>query len=503
MSTVRTPIPPHGTMRLGLLWTFGALAGALGALLVFDAQPGINWAIWTGFTVAGLLVYLRPDRPALRTLALPLGFAVALAAGSAVTTTPVLLIAVLAIVASLMALALTTSRRESADGEYGATEIVSAPVLGLAMTLRGGTSALAATIQSIDRERDHPVLRGSLMAAPIVVVLALLFASADPVLARWRDTIYGALSAWSGVPRIVFGILVALFVTGAYFAAWRARSQAAPPLPASPPLAPARSTEWRIVIGAAAVVSWFFVLLQITYLFGTVPSMVGSGVSFAEYARRGFAELAIAATGSALLIVAAHQRVSPTSEPQQASSRLRLPSLALLAAVSLVLVSAFHRVNLYEDAYGYTTMRVYAQAYMMLTLGVLVVLAWHLSRSFDTRAVAREVMTVALTTLTVLVFWNGDAWVARANVGRYASTGKIDLAYLTRGLSPDAYPALVGSLPGLAAPERAQLTSALQQQYARRPYMRAGNRWYEWNVRRRRARAALASLAITAGVGQP
>ncbi len=490
-------------MRLGLLWTSGALAGALGALLLFDAHPGINWVIWTACTVAGLLFYLRPDRPALRTLALPLGFAVALAVGSSVTTTPILLLSVVAMVASLLALAVTTSHRQIADGGYGAREIVLAPVVGLAMTLRGGTSAIAATIHSIDTERDHPVLRGSLMATPIVIVLALLFATADPVLARWRDAIDGALSAWSGVPRIVFGTLIALFVTGAYFAAWRARSRPAPPIQASRPLAPVRSTEWRIVLGAAAVVSWLFVLLQIAYLFGTLPSVAGSGVSFAEYARRGFAELAIAATGSALLIVAAHMRVSRTSERLHASSRLRVPSLALLAAVSLVLVSAFHRVNLYEDAYGYTTMRVYAQAYMMLTLGVLVVLAWNLSRTVDTRAVARHVMTVALATLTVLAFWNADAWVARANVARYTSTGKIDLVYLTRGLSPDAYPALVASLPAFTAPEVLQLTSALQQQYARRPYLRDGDRWFEWNVRRSRARVAVASLAVASPVRLP
>ena len=502
--TAASPSTLHtATMRLGLLWTFGALAGTIGALLLFDARPGINWAIWTAFTIAGLLLYLRPDRIAIRRLALPLGFAVALAAGAAVTTTPILLVAVVAIVASLMALAVTTSRRTAGGGDYGATEIVTAPVVGLAMTIRGGTSAVAATIQSIDTERDHPVVRGSLMAAPIVIVLALLFASADPVLARWRDAILDALDAWSGVPRIVFGILVALFVMGAYFAARRAGSEPAPALAAAAVAVPSRGTEWRIVIGAAAVVSWLFVLLQISYLFGTEPSIVGSGVSFAEYARRGFAELAVAATGSALLIVAAQHRLSLTSDASMAPRLLRLLSLALLGAVSLVLVSAFHRVNLYENAYGYTTTRVYAQAYMLLTLAVLVLLTWQVSHSFDARALARGVMTTALATLTIIVFWNGDAWVARANIDRYATTGKLDFAYLAGGLSPDAYSTLVQSLPKLAAPERVQLTAALQKEHARSKYLRGGDSWYEWNVRRGHARAALASLVSTAGVAQP
>jgi len=165
------------------------------------------------------------------------------------------------------------------------------------------------------------------------------------------------------------------------------------------------------------------------------------------------------------------------------------PALALLAAIVCILVSAFHRIMLYEDAYGYTTMRVYAQAYMLLALAILFVLAWHVWRTFDVRALARQVMTIALATLTFLVFWNGDAWVARANLDRYARTGKIDIQYLTHGLSLDAYPTLVQALPNVAQPERAQFATALAGEYARRRNLRPTERWYEWNLRRSLARS--------------
>ena len=51
---------------------------------------------------------------------------------------------------------------------------------------------------------------------------------------------------------------------------------------------------------------------------------------------------------------------------------------------------------------------------MIITLLVLIALAWHVLRDFRVRMLAREVMTIALTTLAVLVFWNTDAWVAPA-----------------------------------------------------------------------------------------
>ena len=292
--------------------------------------------------------------------------------------------------------------------------------------------------------------------------------------------------------------MVALFVGGAYAASLPVAS---PPgsLRATPPAKRIGLTERRIVVGAAAGIFWLFVLLQISYLFRTTPGSAGSGMTFAEYARRGFGELAIAATGSVLLIVAAHAQFGPglsSRGDRGARSPLATPSLVLLAAVACVLVSAFHRVSLYEDAYGFTVTRVYAQAYMALTLVALGALAWRVIDVLDVHALARDVMTIALVTLTFLVYWNGDGWVARANLDRFARTGKLDIGYLTRGLSPDAYPTLIRALPRMAAADRTQLVTALAHEYARRPSLRADSHWYEWNLRRERARSGLLVFGV-------
>lgn len=475
-------------MRLGLLWILAAVAGTLGATVLYDALPGINWSAWTLVAIAGLLIYRRPDRPTLRMLALPLAFAVVLAAGIAVTTTPILVAAVALITASLMALAVLVANEHAADENYGPLEILTAPFRALARTLQGIVSAGLATVESVGAVRQRPVLRGALIATPVVLVLALLFATADPVLARGRDAIYDVLSAWTALPRVVFGLAVTIFVLGAYAAthvraSLMVRQAAAPDQPLRIGL-----TERRIVLSAAAAVSWLFVLLQLSYLFGASPAVVGSGVTFAQYAHRGFGELTIAATLSALLIIAANQNVRIRADAAVRRA-ITWPALALLAAVACILVSAFHRITLYENAYGYTTARIYVQAYLLLALAVLFVLTWHVARDFDVRRLARQVMTVALATLTFLVFWNGDAWVAQANLARYAETGKIDIPYLTNELSLDAYPTLVQALPSVAEPERAQLALALTKEYATHDGLRRDSPWYAWNLRRARARS--------------
>src|SRR6185437_5834211 len=269
-----------------------------------------------------------------------------------------------------------------------------APFRALARTVRGAISSLAVTFDSIGSAHERPALRGAVIAAPVVLVLMLLFASADPVLARGRDAIYGVFSDWGDMPRIVFGLLLGLFVLGAYAATRTAGSSASAPEMPSTGVERIGLTERRIVLGAAATVSWLFVLLQLSYPFGASPAIAGSGVTFAEYAHRGFGELTVAATIAALLIIAAHDNVR-TDEDGQARNAITWPALALVAAVVCILVSAFHRLTLYESAYGYTTTRVYEQAYMLLALAVLLVLAWHVWEIFDLRALARQIMAVA------------------------------------------------------------------------------------------------------------
>jgi hypothetical protein len=483
----RSPITTR-VMRLGFLWLLAAIAGALGALVLYDAQPGINWSIWTIVTLAGLLAYRRPDRKTLQAIALPLAFAVVLSIGAAVTTTEILLVAIVAIVASLMALAVLLANEQGAELDYGPVNIITAPIRAFLATARGAISSVFLGVESLGSARERPALRGTLIAAPVVFVLVLLFADADPLLARGRDAVYSMFSNWSALPQVVFGLLLALFVAGAYAATRATRPVSVPTLLPTNSAARVGLTERRIVLSAAAAVSWLFVLLQLSYLFGASPAIAGSGVTFAEYAHRGFGELTVAATIAALLIIAAHDNVS-TDKDRQARNAITWPALVLLAAIVCILISAFHRIMLYEGAYGYTTPRVYGQAYMLLAFAVLLVLAWHVWGHFDLRALARQIMTVALATLTFLVFWNGDAWVAQANLDRYARTGKIDVQYLTRDLSLDAYPTLVEALPSIAQPERAQLATALSGEYVRHHSLRAQTSWYEWNVRRERARS--------------
>jgi hypothetical protein len=128
---------------------------------------------------------------------------------------------------------------------------------------------------------------------------------------------------------------------------------------------------------------------------------------------------------------------------------------ALIIALELMLLSAFCRVVLYEQAYGYTTMRVFAQGYMLVVALSLVALWLEVAKGAITVDFGRRVSVIALGTFTVLAFWNYSAWIANQNFDRATRTGKFDSAYaieLARDI--DAIPTIVARRNELPAQER-------------------------------------------------
>jgi len=241
-----------------------------------------------------------------------------------------------------------------------------------------------------------------------------------------------------------------------------------------------------MMLWSAATVLWLFVLLQISYFVHPPPVAVDSGVTFAEYARRGFGELSFAATiVVAIILILEYARPADVTERDR--KMLARLELALLLALELVLVSAFRRVVLYEQAYGFTTARLFPQAYMAGMSLVLVALAIEIARGSISVSFGRRVAEIGLGVFTVLVFWNYEAWIVDRNIDRASQSGKFDTYYAGR-LSTDAIPTLVSRRTELPADARARVEAGLS--CVRLP---AARRWFEWNRSVRAADRALRS----------
>ena len=121
--------------------------------------------------------------------------------------------------------------------------------------------------------------------------------------------------------------------------------------PARSPLLRIGRTEWLLALGALNLLFAAFVAVQLAVLFGGDGYVLKTaGVTYAEYAREGFAQLVVVGVLT-LAVVAAALRWARTG----ADARLLRALLASLCALTLVvLASALHRLSLYEEAFGFT-----------------------------------------------------------------------------------------------------------------------------------------------------
>jgi hypothetical protein len=477
------------TRPAGTVWLAALLVTALGTWILFDAKPGVNWLIWTAIAATTLFLFVPRSTASRSTLFTVAGAAILIAGGATVTADEFLNFLIVLSVISYMAMLMLLASNPSWE-RISPRLAIPAPVVAfgtaIVESIRRGIEAL----HLVRSNRARAVVGGIAITLPVLIIFALLLASADPVFAGWRDALNRLLASWDFLPRVIFFIALLTIVLGAYGFVAKGEESIGSGI-SEPPRRFIGETERLILIGGVAGLLWLFLLVQLSYLFGNVPMMTGSKLTFAEYARRGFGELTIVASACVLIILAS-ERYGRRDKRQQT---LKALTMVLLVAVLLLLGSAFNRVLLYEDAYGFTTMRLYAQVYMLVVAASLIALGYEVFDDIQTPRLFRRTAAAATIAFIVLLYWNHHAWIATRNIDRLAATGKLDAYYLVGDLSLDAIPVIASRLPTLPPEQQSQILERLRTRYSGRRRMFETS-WYEWNLRRGPAKADLERLGI-------
>jgi len=153
-----------------------------------------------------------------------------------------------------------------------------------------------------------------------------------------------------------------------------------------------------------------------------------------------------------------------------------------------VVASALYRMHVYQEAYGFTQLRLLVDVFEGW-LGLLVVLVMVGGLTLRATWLPRAALLTGAGALLGLALVNPDAWVAERNLDRYAETGKVDWPYL-QDLSADMVPALEDQPADVVA-------CALMGQTA------VDDDWLEWNLGRHRAADEIDVALATRGAGEP
>jgi hypothetical protein len=318
-----------------------------------------------------------------------------------------------------------------------------------------------------------PGIRGALLGGLLTLPFGALFWSADAAFAElFRGIPFPSLHGLPG--RGVAFVLVLLGALGLALAARR-------PLRLRPSL-PRRKLgvwEWAIPLALLDALFLAFVVVQLTVLFGGRDHVLRTaGLTYAEYARQGFWQL-LAVGALTLAVVGAADVVAHVSRPRDAL--LIRVLLGILCALAIVVVlSALHRLRLYEDAFGLTRLRLLAEASAIWLGGLFALLIAAGAFAHVLRRLPRLVVAGTAAALLAFSLANPDGLIAKRNVEHWRETGELDIPYL-QTLSADAVPALAELPPGV----RSWVLEPLAVELA------ADEPWSSANLSRHRARQVL------------
>jgi signal transduction histidine kinase len=447
------------------------LVGVLAAVLLVDQPMGVGYLL-VALAVAGVVLASSTRRREPWTLA-GVGIGVGLSLMTVLRAGE--WIGLLGVVVAGATLAVAVTGARSALG------VPAAAVAWVASAVRG-LPLLGRTVSATSRSRLlWPVLRTGALALGGIVLFGGLFASGDAVFGSWASGLVPDL-AWDSVIARGFVWFFAAGVTLAgCYVALNPPPVLAEDLPAARPVQ--HRWEWLVPLGTVLVLFVGFLVAQSAAMWGGRDYLERTtGLTYAEYVHQGFGQLT-AVTVLVLLVIGVAARKAPRTDPRD-RLLLRLTLGALCVLTLAVVASAMYRMDLYQEAYGYTVLRLVVDGFE-LWLGLVVVMTLVAVVRLSGTWLPRAVVLTGGAALLLLGALDPAAWVAERNLDRFETTGRLDADYLA-ALGPDAVPTVVDRLePDVAA-------CVLATGYPRADGDDQAP--WSWNLGRHRAERALATL---------
>jgi hypothetical protein len=300
--------------------------------------------------------------------------------------------------------------------------------------------------------RFWPIVRGIIIALPVIAIFASLLSAADPIFEK-EFTGFIELLNIDNLPeyifRLVYILIFAYALAGTYLHAAEKSGEKAEEKSLIPPFL--GFTESTIVLGSVAVLFAAFVIIQFQYFFGGQANINLEGYTYSEYARKGFGELVAVAFFSLLLLLGLGAVTRRETDGQRRT--FSVLGVTLVGLVIVMLISAYQRLVLYEAAYGFSRLRTYTHVFM-IWLGLLLVAVVALEMLRRERSIGLTMILALLGFVISLSVLNVDAFIVRQNVQREvqgvvdepSTEGRsgLDTQYFL-DLSDDAVPALANA----------------------------------------------------------
>ena len=325
-----------------------------------------------------------------------------------------------------------------------------------------------------NNEKIFKILKAILISLPIVAIVIILLMSADSIFADLFSGIFeliGKIKSFAGLTNIA-GRITVIIILFLFFAGFLINISSKNTMFTQED----EEQESHGIKIENITINTILTILNIIYLiFSTIQftslfSQIGNaeGFNYAEYAREGFFQLMfVSFINFGVLFVA-----NINKKEIEINSKIykKIMSLLIIVFTIIIIISAFYRMNLYEQEYGYTYLRLFV--YFILATEVILtipIILYILEKNIN---LLKSSIIIVTTMYVVLNFINIDNLIAKRNIDRYfENSGKrtIDIDYLMENTGTDA------------VQEMLRLLNAKDKNISRRvkEYLKSGKEEYE------------------------
>lgn len=172
----------------------------------------------------------------------------------------------------------------------------------------------------------------------------------------------------------------------------------------------------KLLLTVLNIIYIIFDWIQIQSLF---LHNIDSIFNYADYARRGFFQLMIISFINFSIILFSKSKKD---------SYVKIMSIAILILTGIIICSSFYRMFLYEQAYGYTILRL--GVYVILVTEMILIIPTILYILKENINILNYYVIIITGVYTIINLFSVDNIITNNNIKRYYKINKIDIDYL-------------------------------------------------------------------------
>ena len=293
------------------------------------------------------------------------------------------------------------------------------------------------------------ILIGILITIPCIIFLLIMLSSADAIFSikmfSISDWIFKLIN-FNYIIKLIYGIFVGLYLFGLLYTLFEEKQliKKHDGINSLNNIYVKKKVQGdlivlNILLFSILIVYTMFIIIQFKYLFagGALPN----GLNYSDYARRGFFELVILSIlNFGLILIVIYLLKEKIYVEKNKWSQITKVSMLYLCFVTLImLISSFYRMNLYDNEYGFTRLRIIVNLFLLFeSIGLIATFKYIIKPKFNIIAIYTLIGLLYYLTLNTIQI---DNIIAKRNIDMYLNgqTETIDINYLMN-LSTDAAP---------------------------------------------------------------